>query len=254
MSRIAWLVAVVVSLLPSPIKKAVYRWCYGYTIARSVTIGFGTLFVGVRRCCIGPQARIGPGNVFCHVERVDVGEAARIGPLNLFRGGRLLEIGPYAAVFRCNVFNSIRFPNALNPHRPECRVGRGAVITTGHWLDYTDHLEIGEQVVIGGRNSSFWTHSRQRTRPIVLGAHCYLGSEVRVAPGVELPPRCLVALGAVLRRSFTEPGWLIGGNPATAVQRLSPRDLYYVTGKTRPEIPDDDADELVESPSQRGTR
>ena len=92
--------------------------------------------------------------------------------------------------------------------------------------------------MIGGRHSSFWTHNRRRGRPIAVGRHTYLGSEVRVAPGVEVAPFCVVALGSVLTGRYDEPLRLIGGNPATALRPLGPRDLELVTDKTRADIPD----------------
>ena len=73
----------------------------------------------------------------------------------------------------------------------------GAVVTAGHWLDFTDRITVGPHCIIGGRNSSFWTHNRQRARAITVGDHCYLGSEVRLAPGARLAERSILGLGSV---------------------------------------------------------
>jgi hypothetical protein len=91
---------------------------------------------------------------------------------------------------------------------------------------------------VGGRNSSFWTHNRQRGRPIAIGCHCYLGSEIRVAPGAEVPSFSIVALGSVVSGPIGPARSLIGGNPASVVRELQSRDLSLVVHKTRADIPD----------------
>ena len=44
---------------------------------------------------------------------------------------------------------------------------------------------VWKRVILGGRNSSIWTHNRQRTLPVTIGDKTYVGSEIRVAPGVQ---------------------------------------------------------------------
>ena len=124
---------------------------------------------------------------------------------------------------------------------PTLNLGIGTVITTGHWIDFTDRITIGHNSIIGGRNSSLWTHNRQRTRPIEIGPHCYLGSEIRVAPGVELPTLGVIAVGSVLIGSYDLSRSLIAGNPAKVLRELNERDLFLVTRKTRKDIPIIDA-------------
>ena len=72
-----------------------------------------------------------------------------------------------------------------------------------------------------------------------MGCHCYLGSEIRVAPGAELPKFCIVALGSVLAGQFWPPRSLIGGNPASVARELQERDLILIVHKTRDDIPDE---------------
>lgn len=233
--------ALFVSLLPSPIKILVYRWLYGYRIGNGVRIGFGTGLTGLRRCRIGDHVRIGCFNCFFQIDELEIGDQTRIGCLNVFRGGRLIDIGDYVTILRLNVFNSIPKPDIVTPADPMLQLGTGVFITTGHWLDFTDRITIESHVVLGGRGSSLWTHNRQRTRPILINAHCYLGSGVQLAPGVELPEFCIVALGAVLMGQFAPSHSLIVGNPAIVQRPLRDRDVFLVTRKTRNDIPDETA-------------
>ncbi len=220
--------------LPSRLKVPLYRFAFRYRIGKGVKLGFGVVFLKVQRCQIGDHTRIGAFNLFYRVEELSIGEEVQVGHCNLFRGGRRIDIGSYATVLRLNVFNAIPEPNAVNEPTSLLSLGAGVVVTTAHWFDFTDRLTIGAHTVIGGRNSSFWTHNRQRTRPVRIGAHCYLGSEVRAAPGVELASCCVVALGAVLTGQYTQPRSLIGGNPAAVRRPLNEHDRLLV--ETRPSI------------------
>lgn len=229
---------VTLALLPSRLKVPLYRGLFGYRIGRGVRIGFSPFF-GVTRCRIGDGARIGSFNLFYRVGDLDIGHRASIGFLNLFRGGGRIRIGEYSTIIRLNTINSILEGDFVDPVEAVFDLGTGAVVTSGHWLDFSAGLAIGDHTIVGGRNSSFWTHNRQRGRGIVIGCHTYFGSEVRVAPGVEVPPFCIVALGSVLSGHFGLPRSLIGGNPASVVRELREHDLYLVVRKTREDLPND---------------
>jgi len=244
MWRLKFAACVALALLPSWLKIPLYRLLFGYRIGKGVRIGFSPFF-GVGHCRIGDYARIGSFNLFFRVAELDVGDYARIGLLNLFRGGQRVRIGNYSTIVRLNVFNSIIERDFVDPVEPVLELGTGAVVTSGHWLDFSAGLGIGEHTIIGGRNSSFWTHNRQRGRPISVGCHCYIGSEVRVAPGAVVSPFCIVALGSVLSGRIGPLRSLIGGNPAAVVRTLRERDLFLVTRKTRNDIPDDVASALL---------
>jgi acetyltransferase-like isoleucine patch superfamily enzyme len=236
--RLRFAIGLGLALLPSPLKIPLYRWLFGYRIGKGVRIGLSPL-IGVRRCRIGDHARIGSFNLFYEVGDLEVGDHARIGFLNLFRGGRKVRIGAYASILRQNVFNSIIKRDFVDPVDPVLDLGTGSVVTSGHWLDFSAGIDIGDHTIVGGRNSSFWTHNRQRGRRISVGCHCYIGSEVRVAPGAEVPPLCIVALGSVLTGRSSPPRSLIGGNPASVVRPLGQQDLFLIVHKTRDDIPDD---------------
>jgi acetyltransferase-like isoleucine patch superfamily enzyme len=251
-------IAVFVAVLPNWVKRPIYRLCYGYAIGRGVRIGFGTVLVGLRRCRIEDDVRIGVFNVFSSIGDLVIGDHTRIGHVNMFRGGERVMLGPYVTILRGNVFNSGQLNDFVTPRRPVLELGLGTFVATGHWVDFTDSVSFGPECILGGRGSSLWTHNRQRTRPIRFGAQCYLGSDIRVAPGVEVAPQCIVSLGAVLTARFAQPQTIIAGNPATASRPLNDHDLYHVTRKTRDDIPDElhaenSQSEPVAPPPRRAT-
>ena len=110
---------------------------------------------------------------------------------------------------------------------------RARSIVSGHRIDFTDRVTIGRNVIIGGRNSSLWTHNRQQTAPIEIGDFCYLGSEVRLAPGARLPERSILALGSVLAGAIDTPG-LPGGRSAGAGHSSAHRRRTTRSSTARP--------------------
>jgi acetyltransferase-like isoleucine patch superfamily enzyme len=232
---------VALALFPSWLKIPIYRTFFGYKIGKGVHIGFSP-FIGICACRIDDHVRIGSFNVFYRVRELQIGAHAKIGFFNLFRGGDRITVGPYCAILRQNVFNAIIDRDFVGPVDSTLILGTGCVVTTGHWLDFSARIDLGDQTIIGGRNSSLWTHNRQRGRNVTIGCHCYLGSEIRIAPGTEISPFCVVALGSVLSGRHGPPRSLIGGNPATVIRTLGHRDLTLIAYKTRNDIPNEIAE------------
>ena len=156
-----------------------------------------------------------------------------------YRVGKRVRIGRYAEIIRMNEINSIPEPDVVNPVTPKFLLGEGSVVTTGHKIDFTDRVEIGRRTILGGRNSSLWTHNRQRTHPIEIGSYTYIGSEIRVAPGGSIPSRCIVGIGSVITGELREENYLIAGVPAKPIKPLSAEDVFLIENKTRPDLPDD---------------
>ena len=139
---------------------------------------------------------------------------------------------------RFNVLNAIPDHDCTTEPTSVVEIGAGAMVVSGHRIDFTDRVTLGRNVILGGRNSSLWTHNRQQTAPITIGDFCYLGSEIRIAPGASLAPECILALGSVLSGTVAEPRSLVGGVPARVVRPLHDEDLVLIHHKTREDIPD----------------
>lgn len=225
------------ALLPSFLKRPLYRLFFGYRIGKRVRIGLS--IIDARQCEIDDDVTIGHLNAVVGVNKLIIGDHVRIGYLNIIRGGEEVVIGRYAEILRTNEINSIPDPDVVNPTDPRFLLGEGSIITTGHKIDFTDCVTIGRRSILGGRNSSLWTHNRQRTRPISIGSFAYIGSEIRIAPGGSLPSKCIVGIGSVITGEMTEEGHLIVGVPAKPVKKLSEEDQFLIARKTRNDLPDD---------------
>lgn len=226
-----------VAALPGFLKRPLYRWLFGYKIGRRVRLGLS--LIDARECEIADDVSVGHLNLVVGVGRLSVGEHAHIGHLNVIRGGDEVEIGRWAEILRMNEINSIPDPLVVNPTDPRFSLGDGSIVTAGHKIDFTDRVSIGRRTILGGRNSSLWTHNRQRTRPVEIGELTYVGSEIRVAPGGVIPSRCIVGIGSVITGKLEGEYMLIAGVPARAVKQLSEGDRFLVENKTRPDLPDD---------------
>jgi acetyltransferase-like isoleucine patch superfamily enzyme len=236
--RIARLATLVLlGLLPSLLKKPLYRLLFGYRFGPGVRIGLSLLDAQV--LVLDAGTRIGHFNAILRVRQLQAGRHTRVGTFNVIRGGERVVLGDYSEVMRLNVLNAIPDHDCTTEPESVLEVGAGTVITSGHRIDFTDKVTLGKNVIVGGRNSSLWTHNRQETAPIEVGDFCYLGSEVRLAPGARLPDECLLAIGSVLAGEIKEPRSLVAGVPAKVVRPLNERDLARIRRKTRKDIPDD---------------
>jgi carbonic anhydrase/acetyltransferase-like protein (isoleucine patch superfamily) len=223
--------------MPGPLKRPAYRLLFGYRIGRGVSIGLSLL--DAQQVDLAEGTRIGHFNLILRVGRLETASHAKIDFCNIIRGGERVSLGAYSTVMRFNVLNAIPDHDCTTQPESILELGAGAIIVSGHRVDFTDHVRIGRNVIVGGRNSSLWTHNRQETGSITIEDFCYLGSEIRIAPGARLPSECILALGSVLAGRIEEPRSLVAGVPAKTVRALSEEDLMRVHRKTRSDIPDD---------------
>jgi len=236
-SKFRLFVLALIAPLPSFIMRPCYRLFFGYQIGKRVHFGFS--IIDAAECQIEDDVRVGHLNVIIGVQRLTMGDHVRIGHLNIVRGGEEVRLGRYSEIMRMNEINSIPEPDAVNPVEPRFLLGAGSIVTTGHKIDFTDRVDIGRRTIIGGRNSSLWTHNRQRTRPINIGEFAYVGSEIRMAPGSSIPSRCIVGIGSVITSEIDAEEWLIAGVPAKPIKELGSEDRFLIERRTRPDLPDD---------------
>lgn len=235
--KLRFALSICIGVLPSPIAAICYRLFFGYKIGRRFRIGFSA--IDADECEIGDDVSIGHFNLFIGTKLLLIGDHSRIGHLNIFRGGDEIRIGRYCDILRQNEINSIPEPEVVNEIDPRFIMGDGSMIGASHKIDFTDRVEFGKRVILGGRNSSVWTHNRQSTAPVSIGDNSYVGSEIRIAPGGEIPANCIVGIGSVITGKFDREFNLIAGVPAKVVKELDDSGRLLVATKTRRDLPDD---------------
>ena len=236
MMNIRLVIKAIIAPLPSAIKRCLYRVLFGYSIGKRVRIGLS--IIDVENCEIGDDVMIGHLNIFTGTRQLSIGEHTRIGHLNIFRGGDEIRIGRYCEILRLNEINSIPEPDVVNEIDPRFVLGDGSMLGASHKIDFTDRVEFGKRVILGGRNSSVWSHNRQMTRPVTIGDYSYVGSEIRIAPGGAIPAMCIVGIGSVITKKLVQQNTLIAGVPAEAVKELGDEGRFLIETKTRKDLPD----------------
>ena len=218
-------VAVALLPFPSAVKIFAYRHLLGYSIGRNVRIGLSV--IDASTCRIGDGVVVGHANAIVSVDDLAIGSATRIGHLNIVRGGRV-RLGSHVEILRLNEFNAIPFPAHIAVDS-RLSVGDWTSITTGHKVDYTGPVTFGSEVIVAGRNSSFWTHTRGETSPITVGDKVYVGSEVRMAPGATVPSGSIVGIGAVVVKEMDAyPGYVFAGVPARPQRPVGTKDGHLL--------------------------
>ena len=213
--RLALFVSLASMVFPWPLRRWLLQALCKYSIAHDARIGYS--IVACSSLSLGPAARIGHGNVVKGIE-LDMAEAATIGDFNWISGLSLQDRKHF-------VHDSTR--------RPVLRLGRHAALTSRHFLDCSNTVDIGEFSTIAGIRSQVLTHaidilrSEQASAAVRIGRYCFIGTGCVVLKGARLPDFSVLAANSSLVRSFEEPFTLYSGVPATAVKGLDRNAAYF---------------------------
>jgi acetyltransferase-like isoleucine patch superfamily enzyme len=183
------------------------------------------------------SARI--GLAFLAPVRLTMAAGSSIGHLTVCRGLDLLELQEQASIGRGNWITG--FPTGGGRHfthqpdrRCELVVERHAAITNRHLIDCTSSVRIGAFATVAGFQSQILTHSidlaanRQSSAPVVIGHHCFVGTNCVLLGGAVLPDCSVLGAKSLLNKAYGETYRLYAGVPARAIKDL-PADLAYFT-------------------------
>lgn len=111
-------------------------------------------------------------------------------------------------------------------------LGRNSSITRFHFVEASGNVRIGDNSIIAGRNSHFFTHGISSknldvVRPIEIGDWSYIGSSTRFVPGARVSNGTFVGMGSVVTKSFNDQYVLIAGSPAVIRKKLGKGDKYF---------------------------
>ncbi|MDO5653061.1 MAG: acyltransferase [Brachymonas sp.] len=112
-------------------------------------------------------------------------------------------------VFHPDDLNNFQSPGTYFQNTAESRImiGRGTYIAPNVGIITLNHDPMNLQHHLPGQD-------------VVIGDACWIGMNAVILPGVRLREHTTVAAGAVVTRSFDEPGLVIGGVPARILKRL----------------------------------
>lgn len=203
-------------LLPWPLKRRVLMRRYGFDIHPTARIGLSWIYP--ESLSMGPGARIGHFNVAIHLQAIRMGKAATIGRRNWITG---FPAGTASGHFAHQA-----------DREPVLELGEHAAITKNHHIDCTNAVCIGSFTTVAGYYSQLLTHSidivanRQDSKPIIIGSHCFIGTNVVILGGATIPDCSVVGAKSLVNGVHDKPYTLYGGVPARAIKDL-PRDAGY---------------------------
>lgn len=212
---------ILISLIPGQfIRRSLYSVFLGFKMAPTSRIDMFN-FVDIKSLKMADHSHIrGFGNVFLSVDAVSMQEYSRIGGprigINLFRGTSNKDKGDY--------------PVACLTLR-KC-----SIVELFNYFDLCADITIGNNVVVGGIRSVFFTHTlfEKHFMPITIGDDVYIGSNCRFQMGTSIAPKSVVGMGAVVIKGIEEEDCLIAGVPAKVMRKgygYSAKNTYTLRKK-----------------------
>lgn len=203
--------AILVAMLPfNAVRKVAYRLLLGYRFGAGTRIGYRSV-IAVDSFSCGPGTIISPGNRFLGAFSVALGRNVFIGRDNQF-------------------FGSDAAASAAQAHKGYKRalvLGDEALINNGHIFDVIGRIEIQDGSWIAGFRSQFLTHGVGVVdRDILIGPRTFVGSGVQVSPGSSIGADCIVAMGSVVTKKFSDARVILAGVPARILRQRSPDDEH----------------------------
>jgi acetyltransferase-like isoleucine patch superfamily enzyme len=191
------------------IKIFLFRLVFNYQVDQKSRIGFSIILC--EHVQIGPEVRIGNFNLISNVKNFVLKANSGIAARNVIKDLIGFELDEGSSFGNANRFG--RDP-AVSDHG-KFYLGKKSRITTKHLFDLTDDISIGDNTVIGGIGSQFWTHGFDIYRngiraPIVIKNNCFLGSSCMVNLGVTIESRTQIGMGSVVSKSIeTQNGFWV---------------------------------------------
>lgn len=210
------LVSLVAMFLPWPLRRFVLVHMFGYVIHKTARIGYS--LICPMHLEMGAGSRIGH-LTFCKlgVELVRLGEHAIVGNLNWITG---------------ELLSSSHFVDEDDRHS-ELLLHDHAAITNRHYIDCTATVTIGRFSTFAGIHSIILSHSidlntsQQSSKPVSIGAYCFVGTASVLIAGTALPDYSVLGANSLLNKHYTEPYQLYAGNPARPLKHLAEDSKYF---------------------------
>lgn len=190
-----------------------YRVLLSYSIDGDSRVGAFTV-LQARHVSL-KSAVIGPLNLI-RIDCLNMSKGSLIGKLNMFSKLKLLELAEDAYILHRNFIGGT-YGTSVECGREELLVGRKSQISLSCFFDLSDRITLGQNVVVGGSGTQFWTHGfdHRRTRtvaPITIGNNVFIGAASTVVQDVHVCEDVTIGAGTVVHRSITAPGLYVSNS------------------------------------------
>jgi acetyltransferase-like isoleucine patch superfamily enzyme len=173
-------------------------------ISKTAKIGFS--FIKVSKLIMLDHSTIGHFNYIRKMDELILNEGACICNLNRIGQFSLLKLNKNSKITSYNVFGG---DNYYNTGKKEFILGEKSNITVNHKFDLVDSIYIGDNTVVAGSYSQFYTHSfdlnRERLQwKINIGNNCYIGTRTVVLANIT--DNVMVGAGSIVNKDIQESG------------------------------------------------
>ncbi|MEZ9902144.1 hypothetical protein AB4332_13795 [Vibrio breoganii] len=209
-------VSLFVNLFPWRIRRLIYIYLKGYDLDKESFIGLS--IIRAEQVKLSNNARIGHFTYCGPIEEIVLGCRARLGNFNWVTG--------------CPRNNEKHFSKELE-RSPRLLLGDDSAITSRHFIDCTNSIKIGSFSTIAGIRSQFLTHSidikqsKQRSKPIIIGEYCFIGTGVTMLGGSSVASYSVVGACSLINKELTEEYSLYAGVPASKISALNKDEGYF---------------------------
>ncbi|MEP7263922.1 MAG: hypothetical protein ABI772_05480 [Bacteroidota bacterium] len=218
--RIPVLHILFIGLLPSLLKKMVYRM-KGYSIGKNVSISLGAVVIG---------------------KKVTIREGSKIGFFTIIRGreihiDRFVKIGSMSVIDTEKIFidedariNEQVYIGGMKTPQSSLHLGKRTIIMQMSYINPTLPVTIGDDSGIGG-HCLFFTHGSWNSQlegfpvkfaPITLGKKVWLPWRVFVMPGVTIGDESVIGANSLITTDIPANS-LAAGNPAKVLRENFPK-------------------------------
>lgn len=198
-------ISFLILFLPSKVKILVLKLLFGRnSVSSDAYIGFS--YINAKKVKIGKDVYIGNFNLINNVEELLLSNGSKIITRNIIRSVNKFIMDEETKVGISNHF----YCNPLLNKKSIFKLGHASAVTSYHSFDLTDDIFIGNQSVIAGKGTQFWTHSfdikRNRLqRKIKIGDNVYLGSMSVVLSNIC--DNVQIGAGSVIYKDINKSGF-----------------------------------------------
>ena len=200
-------------LFPSFILRPVLK-LLGHSVGSNIKIGFS--FINVEKLILKDNVSIGHFNLVLN-EDLELEKNSKIGYLNILKGPFKIYLKERAALGNKNYLT--RAKKGITYGDSILQLGILTKITTGHHLDMTRNISIGDFSILAGIRSQLWTHGyyhssvgADRIRidgEIHIGDNVYVGSGCIFNPGVKIANAIHIGGGCTISKNLENPGMYV---------------------------------------------
>lgn len=124
-------------------------------------------------------------------------------------------------------------------YRDRIKISKNVRINENVFFQGAGGIEIGENTTLSygatilstGYDISNWEENHikkeHKNEKVILGENIWICANVTILPGIYIADNSIVASGAVVTQSLTEPNCLYGGIPAKKIKILYHREKEY---------------------------